>query len=80
MNIMSYLDPGVPENVSLIPVSSSQLRLSWKAPSNKNGVISGYYITWRIVRNDTNHTVDGKLRTMKVSSNTTSYYISELGK
>ena len=32
------------------------------------------------MRNDTNHTVDGRLRTMIVNESTTSYNISELGK
>ena len=45
-----------------------------------NGVISGYYITWRIVRNDTNHTVDGELLTRTVNMYTMSYNILGLGK
>ena len=78
--IFSFLEPGVPESVSLISISFSGLRLSWKPPKDTNGVISGYYITWRIVRNDTNHTVDGKLITTTVNENTMSYNISGLGK
>ena len=73
------VDPGAPMNVSLVSTSVSQLRLSWKTPSHKNGEISAYYITWRIVRNDTNHTLDGKLITT-VNMNTMSYNISGLGK
>lgn len=75
-----FADPGVPRNVSLVPISSNQLRLTWKTPSDQNGVISGYYITWRIERNDTNHTVDGELRTKKVNGNVRSYDLSNLGK
>lgn len=76
----SFLDPDVPENVALVPISSTQLHLSWKTPLNKNGLISGYYITWRIVRNDTNHTVDGNLNTKIVNESTKSYNVPNLGK
>ena len=73
----SSLVPGVPKDVVLTSSSPNQLDLTWETPSEKNGVITGYYITWRIVRNDTNHTVNGGRKTKKV--NTTSYKISELG-
>ena len=75
----SVLESGPPENVALVPVSSTQLLLTWETPSDKNGVISGYYITWTIVRNDTNHTVDGNLIRTKVNESTKSYDILNLG-
>ena len=80
------LVPSVPTNVSLVAVSSTELRLSWETPSNRNGVISAYYITWKIVRNDTNHTVDGPMETRKIEETTLtvdttkSLNISKLGK
>ena len=72
--------PGVPISVNLVPSSSTQLKLSWGTPSVRNGVILSYYITWRIVRNDTNHVVDGKLKTRKVElPNPKSFIIQNLG-
>ena len=76
----SFLEPGAPENVSLVPISSTQLRLSWETPLKTNGEISEYYITWRIVRNDTNHTVDGLLSARSEDGSMTSYDITDLGK
>ena len=78
------LVPDVPTNVSLVAVSSAQLQLSWETPSHRNGIISVYYITWKIVRNDTNHTVDGHIKTAEVKETINikkkSFEISELGK
>ncbi|CAB4012554.1 Down syndrome cell adhesion molecule Dscam2, partial [Paramuricea clavata] len=70
--------PGVPINVSLIPILSTQLEVSWEIPCDQNGIILSYYITWRIVRNDTNHIVDGKLETAKEEVDTKSFIISNL--
>ena len=70
--------PSEPTNVRLIPLSHNQLRFSWGPPSEKNGDITGYYITWKIVSNDTNHTVDGELKTVIVGV-VLSYDITNLG-
>ncbi|XP_028413457.1 titin-like isoform X1 [Dendronephthya gigantea] len=67
-----------PTKVSLTPLSHHQLRLSWKAPSNKNGNITGYKITWKIVGNDTNHPVDGELKTKIVRDDVLSFDITNL--
>ena len=57
--------PGAPTNVELEVFSSTQLRVSWDSPSERNGIISEYYIKWRIVRNDTGHIVHGPLLTAR---------------
>lgn len=75
----SNLVSSAPINVSLVPISSTQLELSWRTPSHQNGVIKSYYITWRIVRNDTNHIVDGKLNTAKKEKDDKVIRISNLG-
>ena len=74
--------PGAPTNVNLEVVSSTQLRLSWDTPSEKNGIISDYYIKWRIVRNDTDHIVHGPLLTARKAEteNRKMIDIEDLGK
>ncbi|XP_028413448.1 tyrosine-protein phosphatase Lar-like isoform X5 [Dendronephthya gigantea] len=67
--------PSQPTNVKLTPLPHHGLQLSWEAPSNKNGDLTGYNITWKIVRNDTNHTVDGDLKTKIVKDDVLSFDI-----
>ena len=75
----SNLVSSAPINVSLVPISSTQLQLSWRTPSHQNGVIKSYYITWRIVRNDTNHIVDGELKTAEKEEDDKVIMITKLG-
>ena len=75
-----HLVPSEPRDVSLEVISHTQLRLSWNTPSDKNGLISGYYIRWKILRNDTNHTVSGQFDTATVDENMKIFDIEDLGK
>jgi hypothetical protein len=77
---LPYLVPGVPVNVKLKPHSPHQLQLTWNIPSEQNGKITGYHVTWRLVRNDTNHPIDGPLKTEEVpGEESKSYIIDNLG-
>ncbi|XP_046841964.1 titin-like isoform X3 [Xenia sp. Carnegie-2017] len=67
-----------PRNVSLVPISSTALNVSWLPPLNKNGRLSGYFITWRILRNDTNHSVVGQTMSESLENDTSSFEISKL--
>lgn len=46
--------PGEPDNVDLKVISATQLNLTWKSPRDPNGVIIGYRVIWKMVRNDNN--------------------------
>ena len=78
--VIFFLVSGVPRNVDLLPFSHNELRLSWNPPFEKNGVISGYFITWRIVRNATNHMIKGALENTTTDLNEKFFEISNLGK
>ena len=32
----------------------SKLNVTWKPPSDPNGIITGYYITWKMTEDDNN--------------------------
>ena len=48
----SPIEPNVAVNVELKPASPFKLNLTWESPSDPNGVITGYRITWRITTDD----------------------------
>ena len=75
----SYLAPGRPRNVQVLPISFSQLRATWQSPLDPNGVIIGYKITWRMVTDDKQQSVDGKQNETILPSENTSYVINYLG-
>lgn len=49
---LSLLAPGEPGSVKLAVISSTQLNLTWASPSDPNGVITGYRVIWRMVRDN----------------------------
>ena len=75
---ISLLAPGVPENVQLVSISHSQLRLSWQPPSNPNGIITGYSVTWKMVSNDRETQVNGTLSQEDIPATNSSFVINSL--
>lgn len=73
-----HLDSGPAENVTLITVSSSRLRLRWQKPSNTNAEITGYDITWKMVSNDKKQNVNGRLMRAHLARNKSLFVITDL--
>ena len=74
------LAPGPAENVELSRISFSQLNLTWQAPGNPNGIITGYRVTWKIISNDKLQSVNGSLNQTSLPQEETFYVINYLGK
>ncbi|XP_046863649.1 phosphatidylinositol phosphatase PTPRQ-like isoform X3 [Xenia sp. Carnegie-2017] len=68
--------PGPPVNVTLQRSSSTVLNLTWEIPSDPNGIIRGYNISWSKVLNDKNETVP--MNRNSTNSTKTSFSISNL--
>ena len=74
-----YLAASHVESVELLRISFSQLRLTWQAPKDLNG-ITGFNVTWKMVSNDKQQSVNGFLNQMSLPKENTSYVINNLGK
>ena len=75
------LAPSGPTSVEVIVVSSSQLNITWQPPSEPNGVIIGYDITWRMTKNDSDESVNGVLNRIPslLAASRRMYTIKQLG-
>ena len=51
------LEPTKPLNVSAVNVSSTALKVTWMEPERRNGILTGYTIYYRLIRNDKNENV-----------------------
>lgn len=82
MSFFSLLAPGKPDNVSLVPVSATQLNLTWESPSDPNGIITGYRVIWKMVRDDNNMLIKGSDSKTQVINNKDAEFfpIMNLGK
>ena len=70
----------MPGNVQLRqPQSHTQLNLTFEPPSDPNGVITGYLVTWKKVKNDTNDSDIGALNQTRLSNISRSFVIKNLG-
>ena len=69
-------------NVSLVAASPTKLNLTWESPSDPNGVIMGYRITWRITMNDKDMRVNNNDTKTKIinKGGAVSFQIDALGK
>ena len=67
-------------SVKLLPLSFSQLLLTWQAPADPNGVITEYKVTWKMISNDKLQSANGSLNQTSRPKEETSYVINDLGK
>ena len=67
--------PGPPVILELTNISFSQLNVTWMRPDNPNGVIKGYYVTWRMVTNDLNEAVKGTLNGTVINSEKVTFFV-----
>ena len=51
------LEPTKPLYVSAVNVSSTTLKVTWTEPERCNGILTGYTIYYRLIRNDKNENV-----------------------
>ncbi len=73
------IDPGVPSNVTLSSISSSQFNLTWQKPMDPNGIILGYVVKWKMVLNDRGEKVEGNLKQKTSEANVTRFVLQDLG-
>ena len=66
---LSLLAPGEPGSVDLTVISAAQLNLTWASPSDPNGVIIGYRVIWKIVRDDNNMLIEASDSKTQVINN-----------
>ena len=66
---LSLLAPGKPDNVDLTVISATQLNLTWTSPSDPNGVIIGYRVMWKMVRDDNNMLIEASDSKTQVINN-----------
>ena len=80
-NLPSHsIAPGIPNDVKLLSVNSSQLYLTWQDPRDPNGVILRYFVTWKKVRNDRGEEVsDSVSKQGATKGNVNSFTIRDLG-
>ena len=75
-----HIEPGKPESFQLIPISATVLSLSWDSPSDPNGVITGYRISWKMIEDDRNMFVtEGSRVNIIKNGNAESFQIHDLG-
>ena len=83
LDFFSSIAPGEPGSVELTVISATQLNLSWASPSDPNGIITGYRVIWRMVKDvDDNPVNDNDSAKTKIISNGDAVFflIEDLGK
>ena len=53
-----FLVPNVAHNLTARNTSSETLLVTWSPPSDPNGVITGYELTWQMIENNKRKKVD----------------------
>ncbi len=53
--------------------------MSWQKPTDPNGIILGYVVTWKMVSNDRGEKVEGNLKQLTTEANVTWSVIEDLG-
>ena len=53
-----FLVPNVVHNLTARNTSSETLLVTWSPPSDPNGVITGYELTWQMKENDKRKEID----------------------
>lgn len=53
-----FLVPNVAHNLTARNISSETLLVTWSPPSDPNGVITGYELTWQMIENDKRKKID----------------------
>ncbi|KAH9278964.1 Oncosphere antigen A [Echinococcus granulosus] len=48
MLILRCVDNSVPRNVTLKPIGSKVVRMTWRPPAQPNGQLTGYIIEWSV--------------------------------
>ena len=63
-----------------MPFSATALDITWKSPSDPNGIITGYRVIWEMIKDDRNNSVSQDSG-LKIINNGTaeSYQIENLG-
>ena len=57
--LVILLVPTEPLNLRASNVSSQQLNVSWSEPERRNGILAGYTVYYKLLRNDKNENVPG---------------------
>ena len=53
-----FLVSNVAHNLTARNISSETLLVTWSPPSDPNGVITGYELTWQMIENDKRKKID----------------------
>lgn len=85
-NVTGYTLPNTPTNLTATTISSSQINLSWTAPTGGNGTLNGYKIerstnggsTWSTIVANTTNTGTTYSNTGLASGTTYTYHVSAL--
>ena len=56
--LFMFLVPNVAHNLTARSTSSETLLVTWSPPSDPNGVITGYKLTWQMKENDKRKEID----------------------
>ena len=72
------LEPTKPLNVIAVNVSSTTLKVTWTEPERRNGILTGYTIYYRLIRNDRNENVTAAIVSQTISQ--TIFNLTGLGK
>ena len=74
------LGPTKPLAVNAVNVSSTELNVTWTVPKRRNGILTGYTIYYRLVKNGKNENVADNSSTVSKNTTQTSFNLSGLGK
>ena len=79
-NFCYLLVPTKPLNLRASNVTSQQLNVSWSEPERRNGILTGYTIYYKLLRNDRNDIVPGTTEREETTKNNPAVELKNLGK
>ena len=79
-NLYFLLVPTKPLKLRAFNVSSQELNVSWNEPERPNGILTGYTVYYKLLRNDKNDSVPQATWKTKNNVSERSVLLSNLGK
>ena len=80
-NFCYSLVPTEPLNLRASNVTSQQLNVSWSEPERRNGILIGYTVYYKLLRDDKNENVSGTTWKLEnIASNKTTVVVEDLRK
>ena len=72
-----FTAPGPPVDVQVVVVNSTSLKVTWKAPSDPNGIIVAYKVFYTFTVNDLGEDVNKETKVKEFTGNATLEFVMD---